>query len=1000
LLKAHFVTKYLNRFLLLVLVFFTVFQNNIQAQDPVAERAAALEEVFNALTPEERVGQLFLISYSGTDSGPESDIAELIQQYRVGGVVISARNQNFSNDDNTPGQVAAVTQGLQNLAQRPIVSPTITNTTVITNPVPLFIAVDHEGDGFPNTQIRGTFPALPSQMALAATWQTDHSHAVGETVGRELTNLGVNMLFGPSLDVLDNPRPNQGSGLGIRTFGGNPYWVGEMGYAYIQGVHQGSDGRLLTIAKHFPGFGSSDRRINQGLPTILKSLDDLRRVELPPFFRVTEMGHGPDGGTTDGLMIAHARYQGLQGNVPISLDARNLPALLALKEIAPWRSAGGLVVSGPLGAPAALEGIAAGSDVFPARRLALDALLAGNDVLQLTDFRFATEPPEAEADYIKDVITFFQERYNTDPNFQTAVDQRVRRILAAKIKIFGNDLLNASSRPAIGEDNAADSAGLDLTQIAQAGVTLISPTAQDGPAPLPDPPQSGENILIFVDDRLGQDCEACPEFPLIPTTALEERILMLFGPDSTGQVLPEQITSLGFSALKQLLVESEGSPGAGDGEESATNGDTNLEATAEAGAEPDLEATTEAEGAPDEVEAGGTAETAALIEQADWILFVMLDIDTDTAAQSDAMRQLLRTRYDALRNKNLVLFAFNAPYYLDETEISQLTVYYGLYSKTPTYIEAAARALFQQFEPAGASPVAIPAIGPLDLSPDPNQIIDLIPVSKVESNGDLIPIDQPPATGSIDLDVGESIIFRTGVIVDRNGRHVPDGTVVDFFRYYPLEGLSLEPLQSSTVDGVAEITIIKERDTPLQVRASSNLAVQSVTFNIGPGVVDTPTPTSTLTPTPTPTPSATPTATSTPSPEPTLTPSPTPTLTPTPISALVQPRPEHPVSYIDLIYSVLGALLISIIAFTLGGERFPLEERVRAALVPLAVGLVGYITYTIAGLAFPDSPYMQSLIVQSALGHWVAPLFSILFAVGGLFVWMLKPGRFFWRDAG
>jgi hypothetical protein len=56
---------------------------------------------------------------------------------------------------------------------------------------------------------------------------------------------------------------------------------------------------------------------------------------------------------------------------------------------------------------------------------------------------------------------------------------------------------------------------------------------------------------------------------------------------------------------------------------------------------------------------------------------------------------------------------------------------------------------------------------------------------------------------------------------------------------------------------------------------------------------------------------------------------------------------------VDLIYSVLGSLLIAGIAFTLGEERFPLEERVRSALVTLASGLVGYIFFTIVAMAFP-----------------------------------------------
>ncbi len=1014
-----------------------------EAQDPVQEPdPAVVEAIFSALTPAERVGQLFMVSFDGTNVSPTSDIAELIQLYRVGGVFISARDQNFANDQGTPAQVLELTDGLQALAQQSpsleliaaasmtstatITGPeaaTITTTSPITaitstiiedyNPVPLFIAVEQEGDGFPFSQIREGMVEVPSPMALAATWNLDNPRQVGEVVGYDLTQLGINMLIGPSLDVLDNPRQNQGRGLGIRAFGGNPHWVGEMGQAYIEGVHRGSDGQILTIAKHFPGFGSSDREINQEVPTILKSLDDLRRVELHPFFKVTDMSTGNPQGVTDGVMTAHVRYQGLQGNLPISLDARNLPAILALKEIAPWRDAGGLVVSAPLGAPAALEGVSAGTEVFPARRLVQDAHLAGNDILQLVGFSFEDEGPNAHFLNIKDAIGFFQERYASDPNFHSSVDQRVRRIIRAKIKIFGEDLFSAQLQQSRDGLASVGTLPIDLNKIAQAGVTLITPPTQDGVSRLSDPPQPGENLLIFMDDRLGQDCSGCPAFPLIDTTSLEERILQLFGPNSTGQISPEQINSFGFSALKLMLA---GESAAANEENPVEEGRSDEQVFGEdqAGGEvvskPAAGSQEDQEGSPEnlnnaEEETNGPdqgeqpkQDLEALIESADWIIFGMLNIDTDTAPQSDAVRVLLRNNYDTLRNKKLVLFAFNAPYFLDETEISQLTAYYGFYSKTPNNIEASARLLFQQFEPSGASPVAIPAIGPLDLSPDPNQVIDLIPVEKIDSNGNVIPLNGASGPSAVDLEVGEGILFKTAVIVDRNGNPVPDGTLVDFFRYYPLEGLSLEPLQSSTVDGVAQITIVKERDTPLQVRASSNLAAQSVTFNIGPGIIDTPTPTPTNTATPTATPS--PTATATPLPTGTATPTATasPTVTSTPFVEPEPQLPDRPVNVADLIYSVLGSVLIAGIAFTLGGDRFPLEERVRSALVPLAAGLVGYIFYTIAAMAFPRSEYMQTLILQNASGHWVAPLVSLVFAVVGVIVWHLKPGRVFGRN--
>ena len=89
-------------------------------------------------------------------------------------------------------------------------------------------------------------------------------------------------------------------------------------------------------------------------------------------------------------------------------------------------------------------------------------------------------------------------------------------------------------------------------------------------------------------------------------------------------------------------------------------------------------------------------------------------------------------------------------------------------------------------------------------------------------------------------------------------------------------------------------------------------------------------------------------------------------------------------------------LVIAGIAFTLGGDRFSLEERVRPALVAVATGLVGYILYTMAGIAFPDAAYLDILMKRGLTGHWVAPLVSLLFAIGGMVAWYLKPGRIFW----
>ena len=70
------------------------------------------------MAPEDRVGQLFIVNFDGNEVTAESDITQLILSMRVGGVVISPRNMNFSNEKgvDTPHEVATLANQLQGVA--------------------------------------------------------------------------------------------------------------------------------------------------------------------------------------------------------------------------------------------------------------------------------------------------------------------------------------------------------------------------------------------------------------------------------------------------------------------------------------------------------------------------------------------------------------------------------------------------------------------------------------------------------------------------------------------------------------------------------------------------------------------------------------------------------------------------------------------------------------------------------------------------------------------
>ena len=925
-----------------------------RAQDDGPSVSAEVTALMERMTTAEKVGQLFLVTFAGNDTSPSSDIARLIRQGRVGGVVLSPRNSNFLNDARAPERVAALSNELQSLAFTVPITTSETASPSYTT-IPLFIAITQEGDGFPYSSIWNGLTPLPNEMALGATWKPSSAEQAGKIAGRELSIVGINMLLGPSLDVLDSPRPNLYGTLGTRTFVGDSYWAGQFGRAYIRGVHEGSEGHLMTVSRNFPGLGGADRDPNVELPTIQKNLESLRSVELAPFVSVTALNGDDPLVITDGLMSSHVRYRGFQGNIrqltrPISLDAQNLPAILTLPEFASWRAAGGLLVSDALGVPSIRNFYDPTLQTFPAKRIAQEALLAGNDLLYISQFALTDDWAEQLAN-LEATLQFFQEKYESDPNFRARVDESVARVLQKKLDVIGDFSLENVNVPVETVPERVGQQRLDIARIAQEGATLIYPDASELSGRLPSPPLSGDRILIITDDRQGQDCALCPSVYYIDPFALESLILQLYGPNATGQIAPEQVSSLTFSRLKQILLQAENEP----------------------------EETPESESPAIRT----LQQDRELLASADWIIFAMLDVDVDRYPSSDALKLFLKERSESLQGTTLIVLAFNAPYYLDATEVSKLTAYYGLYSKVQPYLETAVRLLFQEFQPQGALPVGVDAVGYnlLEVTrPDPNQVINIDVVTGSESMTTTVtpaatPTSSPQQTPipiQLNLEVGDELTLRTGVIVDYNGRPVPDGTPVEFRLVDPVEGLEARLPSANTINGVATTTFKLDRAGTWQITAASDAAQRSVRLILtipetGPVEVgfDRPTPTETatptLTPTPTDTPSPSPTGTHTPSPQPpTVTPTATPGMTASPTG------PGKTVNVLGLFLSLVALVVVGVLVYRYTDGTLGVERRTFYALVAMASGLAGYVLFG-AGLL----PLDRISFVAGALCGWL-----------------------------
>ena len=747
---------------------------------------AGVRTVFQKMTPEERVGQLFLVTFNGIDTSDKSQIYDLIVNRHVGGVVLTAANDNFVQAPNTVAATYQLAGALQQLEFDTAINPPLdprTDQPVPHQYAPLFIAMSQEGDGPPGDQILSGMTPLPSEMAIGATWSSEFASQSGAVLGSELSALGINMYMGPSLDVLESPTPTPTNDLGVSVFGGDPYWVSVLGSAYISGLHTGAKNRLLVIPEHFPGRGSADRSNELEVATVRKSLDQLKQVELYPFFAVTGDAATTDA-RADGLLLSHIRYQGFQGNIrtttkPVSFDAQALASILAIKPFDTWRQKGGLIISDNLGTKAVKQFYSTGTD-FPARTVARDAFVAGSDMLYLGNI-VSSDAPDTYSTVVQ-ILAFFTQKYRDDPAFAQRVDSSVLRILTMKYNLYGS----LSFPPVIPDEAGVQRVGKAeqvTLNVAGAAASLLSPEARDLATLLPNPPQVKDRIVFFTDGVQTQQCSTCPLFSVPDVQALQNEVTQLYGPQSGNQTSSSfRMSSYSLKDMSDYLAGK--SP-------------------------PYLEAD---------------------LGSADWIVLALVDGSNN---QPQLLSNFLSSQQDLLRNKRVILFAFGAPYYLDATDISRLTAYYAVYGKESPFVAVAARLLFQEITPTGASPVSIAGLG-YDLisitAPDPNQIIPLsldFATAPVVTNQ---PTNAPTAAPTpVPLfKIGDTIAIRAGPIRDHNGKTVPDGTVVHFSMTVTGEGGGiLQQADATTTQGNARVSFGLDKPGLLQIKAASDPAMIS-----------------------------------------------------------------------------------------------------------------------------------------------------------------------------
>lgn len=299
-----------------------------QTDVPVMNRW--VDSVYNTLSEDERIGQLFMIAaYSNQGASHKAEIEEAINKYHIGGLIFM--------------------QG------GPVRQAHLLNHYQAISKVPLLISMDAE---WGLAMRLDSTVHYPKQMTLGAIQDNRYIYKMGEEIAKECQRVGMQVNFAPVVDVNVN---RNNPVIGTRSFGENKEKVAEKGIAYMRGMQSQ---RVLANAKHFPGHGDTDVDSHHALPVINHSVERLTDIELYPFRRLI-------ADSLSSIMVAHLYVPALDNTpkTPTTISSKVVTQLLK-KDM----GFEGLIFTDALN----MKGL---SNFYDAGEADLRAFLAGNDVL-------------------------------------------------------------------------------------------------------------------------------------------------------------------------------------------------------------------------------------------------------------------------------------------------------------------------------------------------------------------------------------------------------------------------------------------------------------------------------------------------------------------------------------------------------------------------------------------------------------------------------------------
>ena len=311
----------------------------VRAQEPQDDEIGRLMASMSTVA---KVGQLSMATFPGAEVTEDALIVELLRDYQVGGVLLLPENGNIENEDDTLTQVSTLVSQLQQTARstRQPLTGTLGAGRAATDPYIPSLRANDEGNGAPYTSISNGTTPLPLAMAQGATWDPSCALAIGGDDCTRTQCPGYQHVAGSISRRARIPTSGEYRGSGRE----NIRWRTILGRRDGRSLHPGRTHRCgwahrrdcQTLPR---SLGASDRSLQEEVPTVQRTLEELRQVDLAPFFAVVQSQD--EQAHPDGVMVSHIRLRGLEGGRfvttrPISVDSQVLQRLLSLPELANW----------------------------------------------------------------------------------------------------------------------------------------------------------------------------------------------------------------------------------------------------------------------------------------------------------------------------------------------------------------------------------------------------------------------------------------------------------------------------------------------------------------------------------------------------------------------------------------------------------------------------------------------------------------------------------------